>query len=367
VNAPSAVTSSQPRGGDWLHQLAPDWPAVACRMIERDRDVVRVVVTELRGSAPREAGACLLISKREVIGTIGGGALEWHALQDAHALLAAEQMCSAQSRRIVLAAELGQCCGGVVRLWIERFSVADLPTLRLATRALSEIGIVKLVTRIEGQHVSRSLDRLSRSIRPALRLIETPDGDATLEEHIDARVASVWLYGAGHVGQALVRVLQDLPIRVTWVDSREDLLPRDISDHVRGVCAMEPVATVADAPANARFLILTHDHALDYELVQAILRRGNFASLGLIGSASKAARFRSRLRRDGFSEEVIARLVSPVGIEGIHSKRPAAIAIAIAAQLLQQISAPAEKSAHTDGDCAPEHCSTCTAHRMELP
>jgi xanthine dehydrogenase accessory factor len=147
------------------------------------------------------------------------------------------------------------------------------------------------------------------------------------------------VFGAGHVGQALVRLLSEVALfDITWVDSRPELLPRDLAGRTTMQACTKPVDLIDAAPTGTRYVVLTHDHALDYELCRSILRRGDSSWLGLIGSASKAARFRSRLLRDGISRETLSALTCPIGIPGIASKLPASIAISIAAQLLQQAS-----------------------------
>jgi xanthine dehydrogenase accessory protein XdhC len=182
-----------------------------------------------------------------------------------------------------------------------------------------------------------ALLRLPR-LRARPRVLRATSGELTLLERLDDALPALWLYGAGHVGQALTRILTDLPLRLTWIDSRAELFPASVASGVRLRCDADSLATVAEAPAEAHFLVMTHSHALDYELVRAILRRNDFASLGLIGSQSKAARFRSRLSRDGIARDRIARLVCPIGVPGIESKWPAAIAVGVAAQVMQNIS-----------------------------
>jgi xanthine dehydrogenase accessory protein XdhC len=164
-------------------------------------------------------------------------------------------------------------------------------------------------------------------------------GELTLIERLDDEFPAVWLYGAGHVGHALARILVDLPLRLTWIDSRSELLPDTLGDGVRILRDPDSVTTVSEAPVGAYFIVMSHSHPLDYALCHALLERNDFAWLGLIGSLSKAARFRSRLTRAGLGPDVIRRLVCPIGVEGIESKWPAAIAVAVAAQLMQQISA----------------------------
>jgi xanthine dehydrogenase accessory factor len=310
--------------GHWLRALSDTWPRVVCRLLEAGEPVVtRVLIAEVRGSAPREPGACMLVSQSGTYGTIGGGNLEWQALQAAHSLLAGTT--PVQLRRLVLGRELGQCCGGVVHLWLERFTPADLPFLRRAEHAGLRNSGTAIVT--ENQ--------------PRLRFSSTSDENATLLEPVEGGRAALWLYGAGHVAQALIRLVAELPFEVTWIDSRAELLPAPLPDNVHSLCVRTPTNTVSSAPAGARFLVMTHDHGLDYALCRKILERNEFAWLGLIGSKSKGARFRSRLTRDGIPPDTLARLVSPIGVEGVNNKWPAAIAVAVAAQLLQGLEPPA--------------------------
>jgi xanthine dehydrogenase accessory factor len=241
----------------------------------------------------------------------------------------------------VLGRELAQCCGGVVHLWLERFTPVDLPFLRRAASAGSRDSVAAIVTEVSGQGVVRRLLQ-NGGIQPRLRFSSTSDENATLLERIEGDRATLWLYGAGHVAQALIRLMAELPFEVTWVDSRAELLPVPLPDNVHPLCVRTQTNTVNSAPAGARFLVMTHDHGLDYALCRKILERNDFASLGLIGSKSKGARFRSRLARDGVAAESIARLVSPIGVEGVNNKLPAAIAVAVAAQLLQGLDSPAD-------------------------
>jgi xanthine dehydrogenase accessory factor len=338
------IASEDPRTntqGRWLRALSDSWPRAVCRLLEAGEPVViRALIAEVRGSAPREPGACMLVSQSGTYGTIGGGNLEWQAMRAAQSLLACETR-SVQIRRLVLGRELSQCCGGVVQLWLERFTPDDLPLLRRAAHADPRDPVTAIVTEICGQGVVRKLMRHS-GIQPRLRFSSTGEERATLLEPIEAHRAALWLYGAGHVAQAFIRLVAELPFEVTWVDSRAELLPAPLPDNVHPLCVRAPTNTVTSAPAGARFLVMTHDHALDYALCRKILERNDFAWLGLIGSKSKRARFRSRLARDGIAPETIARLVCPIGVEGVNSKWPAAIAVAVTAQLLQGLESPAQ-------------------------
>jgi xanthine dehydrogenase accessory factor len=324
--------------GRWLRALSDAWPRKVWRLLEAGEPVViRVLIADVRGSAPREPGACMLVSQSATYGTIGGGNLEWQAMHAAQSLLTSGTK-SVQLRRLVLGRELGQCCGGVVHLWLERFTQADLPFLRRAARAGSRESVAAIVTEVSGQGVVRRLQHAGT--QPRLRFSSTNAESATLLEAIGPDRATLWLYGAGHVAQALIRLMAELPFEVTWVDSRAELLPAPLPDNVHPLCVRTLASTVNSAPAGTRFLVMTHDHALDYELCRRILERNDFAWLGLIGSKSKGARFRSRLARDGIATYTIARLVSPIGVEGVNNKWPAAIAVAVAAQLLQGLESP---------------------------
>ena len=304
--------------GQWLRPMRVAWPHALCGALEKSSSpVVRVVIAHVKGSAPREPGACMLVSRNEVEGTIGGGHLEWEAMRAAVELLEDVDGPAVRVWSAILGRELSQCCGGAVQLRLERFTRADLPFLRAVSPVVSKA-------------------------RPVL-----------------------WLYGAGHVGQALIRVVSDLPCEITWVDSREQLLPGDLPENIHTLNIPEPVNSVAAAPANACHLVMTHDHALDYTLCRAILNRGEFAWLGLIGSSSKGAKFRSRLLRDGVAPDTIARLVSPIGVGAVESKLPAAIAIGVAAQLLQVFESAAERLAveplASDVQCSSGDCAKCAA------
>jgi xanthine dehydrogenase accessory factor len=200
-------------------------------------------------------------------------------------------------------------------------------------------------------------------------LVSTEDGDVVFTERLDQVEREVWLFGAGHVGQALVRVLAQLPFRVHWIDSRAELLPTDVERSIHITHALDPVPLIAQAPPGVSFIVMTHSHALDFDLCCAILGRKDFAWAGVIGSMSKAARFRSRLAKRGVPAEQIARLICPMGVTGIDSKLPAVIAVAIAAQLLTPPTSGERTPHSTDADlgCSQpstqKSCATCELRR----
>ena len=247
------------------------------------RTAVVVEVGAARGSVPREAGTRMLVAAGEVQGTIGGGHLELQAIATARRHLEAGDTLP-HEQHVALGPTLGQCCGGTL-------------TLRFAP-----------------------LDAAALARWPA----------AAPRFHLQ-------LYGAGHVGRAIVRHLEAIACRVQWIDERESEFPAGpLPPHIERVC-VEPVeAEVATAPVQAHYLVLTHSHDLDLRITEAILRRGDFAFLGLIGSLTKRARFMHRFEQRGVPSATLERLTCPIGIPGITGKEPDVIAVAVVAQLLQQ-------------------------------
>jgi len=343
----------------WLQPLK-EWPQAIKRWLQSETSVARIVVACVRGSAPREAGTCMLVSGSRILGTIGGGHLEWVAIDTARQMLGRPEEAPVRVQRLVLGADLAQCCGGVVDLWIERYTRSDVEFLDRVVDA-KRSGGEQLVSKLTGQGIERQL--MPKGSTDDIRFAWPASTDATLTESLDEPLPSVWLYGAGHVGQALSRVLATLPLRTAWIDSRGDLLPDDPNGSLDIRTAARPELTLPDAPPQTHFIVMTHDHTLDYTLCRLVLERGDFASLGVIGSKSKAARFRSRLARDGLTPERIAQLRCPIGIDGLKSKLPAVIAVAVAAQLMQAIEARAAtvptSSAGADCDATGAACRTC--------
>lgn len=345
-----------PAIGAWLEPLR-DWPTTVIRSLQTSEAVVRVVIASVRGSSPREVGTTMVVERERVLGTIGGGQLEWFAIATARTLLA-QSACPIEVQKLTLGPQLSQCCGGAVELWLERYSATDIPSLRAAAEAAAR-GPALLETSLAEGTIERRIIRPALDFRTRVRAELVREGDTTiLRERLDEAQPPVWLYGAGHVGQALARVLATLPVQLTWIDSRAELMPRDISQSVRTVLTADPVSTVAEAPPDSRFLVMTHSHPLDFALCKAALERNDQSWIGVIGSRSKSVRFRSRLLREGLSREQVDRLICPIGIGGIDSKLPAAIAVSVAAQLLQTFDEPARS--RTQGhDCDSRGCQHC--------
>jgi xanthine dehydrogenase accessory factor len=298
--------------------------------IEAEGSAALVTLARVEGSSPREAGARMVVRPSGGFhGTVGGGALEFAALDAAQAALKTGRG-PAFRRSLALGPELGQCCGGRVEWRVETFDARDLE--ELSTLAIADGGssaLLKARVRPDGR-VERVLRAGEDEGRPRARQL----GDGGWIESIGMSARAVLLFGAGHVGRALALALAPLPFAVRWIDSRRDAFPSAAPANVTLVFAPEPAAEVADAPDGALIVVMTHSHALDLEIVAAALAAGRFDYVGLIGSSTKRARFLSQMRAAGLSEAALARLVCPIGVAGLESKDPAVIAASTAAQLL---------------------------------
>ena len=264
------------------------------RLLAAPAVLVRVHSTE--GSAPRDAGAWMAVFTDSLFGTIGGGHLEHQAIERARELLALQPSKSGPEQgaaapelmRMALGPSLGQCCGGVVHLTLQRVNAQDAATLR---------------------------------------------------QQLDTPRMPVALFGGGHVGHALAELLARLPVALHWIDSREGIFPDALPAHV--VCEhSEPVqGAVASLAPDARVLIMSFSHAEDLDVLALCLTRqrtqGDLPYIGLIGSQTKWASFRHRLEARGFTSEELAHVTCPIGVPGIEGKEPEVIAVAVAAQLLQ--------------------------------
>lgn len=286
--------------------------------------VVRVVVAEVMGSAPREVGAAMLVWAEGQAGTIGGGALEYEAAARAQAILREGR--GDRVDRMALGPALNQCCGGAVVLLLEVWDMGRLAALdgAVVARPLPGTGGEMPLA------VRRSLMRArGEGVRPAARLVQ-----GWFVEPVAAPVREIWIWGAGHVGRAIVAVLAPLPdLRVTWIDTDAARFP-GVPEGVAQRIAANPADLVPEAPVGAEHLVLTFSHALDLALCHRLLGHG-FGALGLIGSATKWARFRSRLAALGHSDAQISRIDCPIGQPAL-GKHPQAIAVGVAADLLRQ-------------------------------
>ncbi|MCD1620216.1 xanthine dehydrogenase accessory protein XdhC [Salipiger marinus] len=278
--------------------------------------VARVVVAEVMGSAPREVGAAMLVWPGGQAGTIGGGALELMASREA--------LERPGLRRHALGPGLGQCCGGAVVLLTEIHDAASVAALEGQEVIARGPGDMPLAVR-------RVLDQArGRGMPPAPRLVQ-----GWMVEPVQPPRDPVWIWGAGHVGRALVAVLAPLPdLALSWVDTGPERFPDVVPEDVTVLPAADPLRLVPHAPPQAAHLVLTYSHELDLQICHALLGHG-FGFAGLIGSDSKWARFRSRLRALGHADAQISRICCPIGQKSF-GKHPQAIAIGVAAQLVRR-------------------------------
>ncbi len=310
------------------------WLQLAAEAIERDEPTVLVTVCGVEGSAPRDAGARMLVTATKSYGTIGGGNLEFNASAHARKMIAGPS--EIEFEDLPLGPALAQCCGGRVRIGYERLRREDLDWLDPARKLIEENapviverdlapgGARRLAEAASAARAVEFLDRNGRTITSAMPPLEQC---AFLRERIEDEQAPVFVFGAGHVGTAIIGILATMPASVTWIDRRAESFPQTAPANVRIWLSEAEISAVAMAPAAAYYLILTHSHDLDYRLVQAILKRGDAAYCGLIGSATKRARFERRLRRTGLGDADLSRLSCPIGANGLKAKAPASIAL----------------------------------------
>ncbi len=247
---------------------------------------ILVTLTHAAGSTPREAGAAMAVSLNATAGTIGGGQLEFHCIDMAREMLASGEL--ARSLDIPLGPQMGQCCGGRVSVSLKHATSTDL-----------------------AMQVAR--ERADAEARPA-----------------------VLVFGAGHTGRALVEALALLPFRISLIDDRDGVMD-GLPAAVTCIRMADPVAALATAPAGAAHVVLTHSHALDYRLTEAALQRGDAAYVGMIGSATKRARFEAGFLRSGGRRETLSRLTCPIGGADVDDKRPEVIAALTAAELVRSL------------------------------
>ena len=310
-----------------------EWIAQAREAARRGERLAMVTVVGAQGSTPRETGARMLVWPDRFTGTIGGGALERQALDQARKLLTQTDRRHAL-QDYPLGPLLGQCCGGHVRLLMEQLDAQSLPWLKAAEAACQAGAAFALTAEFEAGELRRAVRPAAGSAPSAGPRVPIPEV-RRLSELITPTRARLYIAGAGHVGQAVARAFAPLPFDVVWLASREDLSPEAGGTRAEIVGEDELEARLAAAPAGAYHAIFTHSHDLDYRLTRALLLCGEFGYLGLIGSATKRARFERRLRTDGVPDAALARLVCPIGIPALKNKAPAVIAVALAAELLQ--------------------------------
>ncbi|TQV70244.1 xanthine dehydrogenase accessory protein XdhC [Denitrobaculum tricleocarpae] len=319
-----------------------DWLAALKRLAIAGEPVILVTVTSVKGSTPREAGTKMVVTAEDFHGTIGGGHLEYRCLEIARDILQKKPDGRARQREsFPLGPALGQCCGGHAEVLFEAVLAEDVEGLAPDAHSL----LITPLTCGDGAMYLRAL--LDGEDIKGLPRTAMEAGREVFIERIGGWRPQVFLFGAGHVGQAVVRALEPLPFEVRWIDSRAEVFPGERPAHVRVEVTDDPDLQVKSAEANALYLVMTHSHQLDLEICERVLRRGDFAYLGLIGSETKRARFVRRLRIKGVTREAVDRMTCPIGIPGISGKHPAEIAASVSAQLLvacERVSAAQRRS-----------------------
>jgi xanthine dehydrogenase accessory factor len=289
------------------------WLTQALDVLSRGERCVLVTVAEVKGSAPREPGAKMLVWESGMAGSVGGGRLESGAITFAHRMLAAGDSGAPAIESFSLGPDLNQCCGGRVsllfesldasaRLWLQEWAIAADGREPCAVVARCRGNTTtRMFVRPAGLHDLQLPELLQRPIRAlladirAVHVIDTND-ELHVIESAGERRENLFLFGAGHVGKALVRALAPLPFRINWIDGRSDAFPPDVPAEVVKVVSASPPGEVTGAPPGTLYLVMTYSHPLDLEICAQVLRRGDFGFLGLIGSETKRARFASRLR-----------------------------------------------------------------------
>jgi xanthine dehydrogenase accessory factor len=296
------------------------FPLDQMRQLAESGPVVRVVVAETKGSVPREVGASMIVTSDDVIGTIGGGALEFDAIKQARGLV------QDKLENLPLGPALGQCCGGLVtvlsEVWdVERLGrVADTVVARALPNGPAEMPL--------------SVRKLLATARGEGKLPDPRMIDGWMIEPVSKPTRQIWVWGAGHVGRAVVRTLQPLPnLQIMWADSARNRFPDDTGG-IEPLIAENPADLVPLAADHAEHFVLTYSHALDLEICHRVLGR-SFGALGLIGSQTKWARFQSRLKALGHLAAHIQRIQCPIGDPAL-GKHPAAIAIGVAADVVKR-------------------------------
>jgi xanthine dehydrogenase accessory factor len=342
-----------------------EWLRALARLRARADPCVVVTVASVKGSAPREAGTKMIVAADSVTGTIGGGHLEYKAIELSRAMLSGDDAAPRRLHRFPLGASLGQCCGGVATLLLERTAPARdawvaavlghahaaAPCIMVSVADGAAAGkLVVDVERVAGtidnavlsavaQAAAREMLAAGESAPRLLVAASAVAADAAapllLLEPVRPADFRIAVFGAGHVGRALVAALSRLHVQIVWVDSRAAEFPADLPDNVSVEISDTPECVIDEARAGTYFLVLTHSHDLDFSLTERILRRGDFSYLGLIGSTAKRNTFERRLAQRGVPEALRERVTCPIGIPGIAGKQPAEIAIAVAAELLQ--------------------------------
>lgn len=250
-----------------------NWTAAVHQLNKQGKAYVVATIVGVTGSTPRNSGTKMVITHEDIFDTIGGGHLEHKVIKHAHKLLNSAEACQ-QLEHFQLGAQLGQCCGGDASVLFECFSATG---------------------------------------------------------------ANIILFGAGHVGKALIPILAGLPCSITWVDSRAEQFPDDVDAYanVTAIVSENPAEEVAVMPANSYYIVMTHNHQLDFDISHNILKRADFTYSGLIASETKWRRFQQRFQHRDIDKSLVARMNCPIGLTQVQGKLPMEVAVSVAGEIIQ--------------------------------
>ena len=255
-------------------QMKMNWSTAVAQLSQQGTAYVLVTVVGVTGSTPRNNGTKMVITEEQIFDSIGGGHLEHKTMKFAHQLLADGKPCQ-QFKRYKLGTNLGQCCGGIANVLFESFPAVSV------------------------------------------RII---------------------VFGAGHVAQALIPMLSELPCQITWVDSRENQFPENLNRYTNldYLISEQPAEEVAMMPDNSYYIVMTHNHQMDFDICQAILKRADFNYLGLIASETKWRRFQQRFTHRDIEQSQVDRMNCPIGLADVKGKRPMEVAISVAGEVIRR-------------------------------
>ena len=329
---------------NWLQEMTD--------LTRNGRPFALVTVLETTGSAPREVGSRMVVTTETSTDTIGGGNLEFHAIERARELLTNSEEPKRFNEFFGLGITMNQCCGGAVRLLYEVFDehasgpirealdhadhsaslflVSPLkPSVNLPTQVVSWRGNTSLPNAVKS-----AIDDLLQKNEISSKLVKQ-DSEEWFVSRLDENHIPLALFGAGHVGKAVIHALENLPFQIFWVDERAAMFPTAVPANTQPVVVNNTLEGLEQIPANALYLIMTHNHGLDYQLCLKIFQSENFAWLGLIGSKTKRFRFEKRFLQDGIGKGQLQHLVCPIGLPNLPGKSPAVIAASVTVQLLE--------------------------------
>lgn len=328
---------------NWLQEMTD--------LTRNGKSFALVTVLETTGSAPREVGSRMVVTLETSTDTIGGGNLEFHAIERARELLTSSEGPERFDEFFGLGITMSQCCGGAVRLLYEVFDESASKPIREAldhtyhSASLFMVSPLNLSAKSHTQVVNwrgntplpsvvkATIDDLLQNNETTSKLVKQ-DSEEWFVSRLDENIVPLALFGAGHVGKAVIHALENLPFQIFWVDERAAMFPTTIPANTQTIVVNNTLEGLEQIPANALYLIMTHNHGLDYQLCLKIFQTKNFSWLGLIGSKTKRFRFEKRLLQDGIGKGQLNHLVCPIGLPNLPGKTPAVIAASVTVQLL---------------------------------